>query len=139
TAGGYKGVSFWDAQERTTDMDNAVRAAVIGAPGITSQMLDRVADTGSNVTFTVSAAGQTPLSYQWRFKGSNISGATAAAYTISSAQTSNSGDYTVIVTNSFGSTTSSIASLTVYPPQTVAFSDNFDSNTAANWATNRSS
>src|SRR5262249_9816001 len=117
TAGGYKGVSFWDAQERTTDMDNAVRSAVIGAPGITSAMLDRVADSGSNVTFTVTASGQTPLHYQWRLNGADIASATNTSYAIASAQTTNTGNFSVVVTNAFGSTTSAVASLTVYPPQ----------------------
>ena len=139
TVGGYKGVSFWDAQERTSDMDNAVRSATTGVPGITSVMLSRVAETGSNVTFTVTASGQTPFGYQWQFNGANISGATSTSYTLTNAQTTNSGSYTAVVTNTFGATTSVVASLTVYPPQAVVFSDDFDSNTSANWVTNESS
>jgi hypothetical protein len=60
------------------------------------------------------------LSYQWWVNGTNlvkngggISGATTSVLTISNAQTNNSGNYTVIVTNSAGSVTSSNAVLTV--------------------------
>ena len=45
-------------------------------PGITSQPLNQNASTGANVNFTVGATGSNPLSYQWRFNGTNLAGAT---------------------------------------------------------------
>jgi hypothetical protein len=65
------------------------------------------------VTFSVSATGSAPITYQWQFNGVNISNATGAAYTINNAQASNAGSYRVVVTNSAGSVTSNAATLTV--------------------------
>ena len=81
--------------------------------------------TGSNVSLTVSAGGQATLAYQWQYDGQNISGATGATLNFPSIQPTNAGLYRVIVTNSFGSVTSTICALTViatppYPGQTFA-------------------
>jgi pectate lyase len=83
------------------------------APTITTQPASQTVTAGSSVTFSVVASGTAPLSYQWKFNSANISGATSASYTISSAQTNNAGSYTVTVSNSAGSVTSSAATLTV--------------------------
>jgi len=75
---------------------------------------------GSNVTFTVTAGGTPPLSYQWQFKGTNQDGATASAFTLPGVTTNQAGEYTVTVTNTFGSTNSATATLIVnlahFPP-----------------------
>src|SRR5439155_12240333 len=67
-------------------------------------------------TFTVDADGTAPLSYQWRFQGSPINGANRATFSITGATTNNAGDYTVVVSNSFGSDISKAATLTVLVP-----------------------
>ncbi len=82
-------------------------------PSITTQPASQTVTAGSSVTFSVAATGTSPLSYQWKLGGSNISGATAASYTIASVQSANAGSYTVTVTNSAGSVTSNAAILTV--------------------------
>jgi hypothetical protein len=69
--------------------------------------------SGSSASFSVVASGTSPFSYQWRKDGSAISGATASTYSINSTSTADSGNYTVVVTNSAGSATSNAASLTV--------------------------
>jgi hypothetical protein len=96
---------------------------------------------GSNATLTVMASGTAPLSYQWRFNGANLAGATASSFTRANAQFAHSGLYQVVVSNAFGAITSSTALLTVTLPPTLerVFADNFDANTAANWTVNRSS
>jgi hypothetical protein len=82
-------------------------------PAITTQPQSMTVMPGSNVIFTVMANGTEPLSYQWRKNGTNmvnggiVSGATNSALTIANVQTNNAGNYTVVVTNSFGSVTSS--------------------------------
>lgn len=83
------------------------------APAITAQPASRTVTAGSAATFTVTATGDAPLSYQWRKNGSNIAGAASASYTISAAAASDAGDYSVVVTNPYGSITSSVATLTV--------------------------
>jgi hypothetical protein len=71
---------------------------------------------GSNATFTVTAFGALPLSYQWRFNGAPIGGATTNTYTRSNVQPADAGSYSVVVTNLFGSVTSTLATLTMLVP-----------------------
>ena len=51
------------------------------------------------------------MGYQWQFDGTNIPGATASSYAITNVQATNTGSYAVIVTNSYGTETSSNAVL----------------------------
>ena len=83
------------------------------APSITSEPVSQTAPVGSNVTFEVTATGTPPLSYHWRMNTNNIVGATNATLTLSNVQPANAGSYSVIVSNLFGSATSSTAVLTV--------------------------
>jgi beta-mannanase/fibronectin type 3 domain-containing protein len=82
-------------------------------PSITTQPRSQTVNVGANVTFSVGATGTAPLSYQWRFNGGSISGATSSSYTKNNVQTSDAGNYSVVVTNAYGSVTSSNAVLTV--------------------------
>ncbi|HQL79366.1 MAG TPA: immunoglobulin domain-containing protein, partial [Verrucomicrobiota bacterium] len=95
---------------------------VLGAntpPAITTQPLSQSVNQGANATFTVGASGTTPLSFQWRLNGTPISGATASSYTRASVQPSDAGTYSVVVTNAYGTATSSGALLTVIVPPTI--------------------
>lgn len=84
------------------------------APAITAQPLSQTVPAGTNVTLSVTASGATPLSYQWFFNTNNlISGATANTLNITNAQSTDTGAYSVIITNANGSITSSFAILTV--------------------------
>ena len=85
-----------------------------GAPSITSQPVSQTVTSGQTATFSVSASGTAPLSYQWQLNGSAISGATGTSYTTPAETPSNNGArFSVIVSNSAGSATSSAAALTV--------------------------
>ena len=69
-------------------------------------------------TFTVLATGNRgdpPLSYQWQFGGTDVSGATTSSLTISNMTIASEGYYSVVVTNAFGRATSSSALMTVVP------------------------
>ena len=77
------------------------------------QPADLTVTENSTATFTVTAAGTPPLSYQWRFNGTNIAGATGTSLTLSNVQTAQAGNYSMRVTNTFGSAISSNAVLTV--------------------------
>jgi hypothetical protein len=67
------------------------------------QPASQIVVAGSNATFAVVATGTAPLSYQWRFNGVNISGATLSSYTRVHAQTNHAGYYDVFVSNGYGS------------------------------------
>ena len=83
------------------------------APKIETQPQSQTVTAGSSVQFSVTATGRPTPTYQWYFGGTAISGATGSSYSITSAQSANAGSYTVTVTNSMGSVTSSAATLTV--------------------------
>jgi len=122
-----------------TGLTNFVIGARTNPPSFISQPSSRYVDRGGTITFRTTAMGTHPLKYQWRFNGTNIANATNNSYTLANIQTTNAGSYTVVVTNNFGNITGSIASLTVNPLFVPIFSDNFDTNSAANWTLNRSS
>jgi hypothetical protein len=94
---------------------SAGKCAAGTAPSITVQPASQAVGVGTNVTFMVAASGTAPLSYQWRFNGTNILAATATALTLTNVQPAQSGSYTVRITNLYGSATSSSAMLTVNP------------------------
>ena len=84
------------------------------APSITTQPANQTVTAGQTATFTVVAAGTAPLTYQWQKNGVNISGATSASYTTPATTTTDSGStFDVVVTNTAGSITSNVATLTV--------------------------
>src|SRR5205814_5522452 len=90
-----------------------VNAALV-APTITTQPASQTVSTGQTATFTVTATGTAPLSYQWQKNGTVIGGATAASYTTPATTASDNGDqFTVVVSNAAGSVTSRAAALTV--------------------------
>ena len=83
-------------------------------PSITQHPADRTVSAGQPASFSVSATGAGPLSYQWYRDGAPIGGATSATYTLPSASGADSGArFHAVVTNQFGSATSNAAVLTV--------------------------
>jgi hypothetical protein len=84
------------------------------APSITAQPTDQRVVVGQTATFTVTASGTAPLTYQWQKGGTSIPGATAASYTTPATTLSDdTAMFQVVVTNSAGSVTSDSAKLTV--------------------------
>jgi hypothetical protein len=75
---------------------------------------------GSSASFVVSVSGTPPFSYQWQFNGTNLLNATNAVYAIQAVGVTDTGNYSVVVTNLVGSVTSSNALLTVIVPPTMA-------------------
>ncbi len=83
------------------------------ATSITTQPSNITTGVGASATFSVTAAGS-GLTYQWKKNGSNISGATAATYTVSPTALTDSGSvYSVVVTGTCGTVTSAGAVLSV--------------------------
>src|SRR5207245_43371 len=89
-------------------------------PAITSQPQSQSVPDGGTATFSVTASGSNPLSYQWQFNGVGITGGTDSSLIISGVTTNDVGAYSVVVSNSLGSVLSSNASLTVIPVNTSA-------------------
>lgn len=76
---------------------------------ISTQPQSQSKNVGQTATFSVSASGTAPFTYQWRKNGSNISGATGSSYTTPVLTQSNNGDvYSCYITNCNG--TNSVAS-----------------------------
>jgi glucose/arabinose dehydrogenase len=95
-----------------------VRYTANSAPSITGQPASRTVSEGRSASFAVTASGSAPLAYQWQRGGTNISGATAATYTLASAQLSDNGaQFRCVVSNGLGSATSNTATLTVTADQ----------------------
>jgi hypothetical protein len=91
-------------------------------PSIALQPQSQSVLQGSNATFTVFAGGTSPFGYQWQFDQQNISGANSATLTIANVQASSAGAYSVIITNTLGSTNSANANLSVLLPPEITFS-----------------
>ena len=83
------------------------------APTITVQPAGLTTTVGASVSLTVVASGEPSPTYQWRRNGSAIAGATAASFSLPSAQISDSGTYSVVVSNQAGSVTSDTVTVTV--------------------------
>ncbi len=108
----------------TNNVSSATSTAVAltvnpAAPTITGQPAALTITNGANASFSVTAVGTSPLSYQWRKGGStltdsgSISGSTTGMLTIAAAGAANAGSYDVLVTNTVGTATSSAATLTI--------------------------
>jgi hypothetical protein len=84
------------------------------APSITAQPTDQSVIVGQAATFTVSANGTVPLTYQWQKGGIAISGAINASYTTpATTLADDAASFQVVVTNSAGSATSNSVKLAV--------------------------
>ena len=89
------------------------------SPAITGQPQSVVVCAHDTASFSVTASGTIPLSYQWSLAGTNISGATGSSLTVTNVQPSQAGSYSVSVFNACGSVASSNALLTVLTPPTI--------------------
>lgn len=78
-------------------------------PVFTIQPTSISVPTGATAAFNATATGAT--SYQWLFNGASIAGATNARLVLSNVGSANLGSYSVVATNSIGSSTSGAATL----------------------------
>jgi hypothetical protein len=84
-------------------------------PSISTQPQNFTNVVGLNANFSVTADGTAPLRYQWLFNSTPLPARTNATLLFPIAATNEAGNYSVIITNLFGSVTSSVATLTVVP------------------------
>ena len=111
------------------------------APAILTEPQSQVVTVGGNVTLSVVATGNPAPAYQWWFNGTNLPSETSASLTLNNVTTNQSGSYSVVITNSAGSTNSQTVTLTaVQPAPAVAGFTLMDYNTHGNfigdWTTN---
>jgi hypothetical protein len=96
-------------------------ASYVSPPLITSQPQDVTSSLGATASFSVNALGTAPLTYRWRkdgaalLDGGNITGTATASLTIANFQASDSGKYSVVISNAYGCVTSAVASRVVSP------------------------
>jgi len=118
-------LAFWGDSDATNGsaaqnicLDNLVaRAGTV--PSLSSQPTSTNVAAGQTALFSVIATGSDPFTYQWRFNGTNLAAATNATLSLTNAQTNQAGPYSVVVSNFFGSVTSSVATLTILTPPVV--------------------
>jgi arabinogalactan endo-1,4-beta-galactosidase len=120
---GYNTASFFDQNGNLLPVANAVGG--MGAPFILSQPTNVTAISGSNVSFSASVIGANPLTFQWQQNGTNlsnssgISGVNTTNLTLTGVTASNAANYSLVITNSYGAVTSSMAMLTVLVPASI--------------------
>jgi hypothetical protein len=118
----YVGGQFTTAGEQVSPY---IAKATIGAPTILTQPQNTNVMAGSNAGFNVGADGP-PLAYQW-FKdnggladGGNVSGSASNQLSLTNVYVNDPDSYLVVVSNNFGSVTSSVATLTLTHQQALS-------------------
>ena len=110
------------------------------APIISLQPTNTLAVEGGMGAFFAAATGTAPLSYQWKFSGDLIPGATNATLTLPALTANAAGFYSLTVTNAAGSADSAAAVLTVVQPNASGTLSivhyNVKGNFASDWSTN---
>ncbi|MGZ4971925.1 MAG: immunoglobulin domain-containing protein, partial [Limisphaerales bacterium] len=133
---------------KVTNVINAVTSSVAVLTVLTPPAINVQPQSQTNYTtlasvFTVSATGGGTLTYQWKKNGISISdggpvsGSTTTSLTVANLQTTDAGNYTVVVANGAGSTTSTSAVLTVnlLPSDWYWSSDQVSQGGSGNWST----
>jgi len=98
---------------------DAATLTVRTPPTIDQQPADKSVCRGAAINLSVTATGTPPPTYQWRKDSMNISGATAATFSIASAAAGDAGSYDVIVTNICTSLISAAAVVEVREPVSI--------------------
>ena len=102
---------------------NASLTVLTIPPIISAQPADLTVVAGETSRLAVLAVGTPPFGYQWNFNGSPLADASGASLTWTNVGTNQAGNYSVTVTNLYGSVLSSNASLTVLVLATNLFDD----------------
>lgn len=90
-------------------------------PAFTTQPTNQVVFADDTATLQAAVTGLPPISYHWFFNGTSLANATNTTLIIPSAQTNHAGSYSLVASNAYGVSTSSIALLTVREAPQFAF------------------
>ncbi len=114
------GMQASDAGSYTVTVNNLVSTmtaqalvSLVMPPSIVAQPSNQVVSVASSATFSCAATGDAPLTYQWRYCGTNCASATNSSLTLANVQMSDAGSYSCVVTNLAGALASSVATLSV--------------------------
>ncbi|HXA44442.1 MAG TPA: protease pro-enzyme activation domain-containing protein, partial [Candidatus Angelobacter sp.] len=113
---GYDLCTGWGSPAGT-NLINAI--APLARPFFISQPLSLNVIAGTNVALSAAVSGASPIGYQWQFNGAslsdagNLSGSMSNILSLTSVVTNEAGNYTLILSNTFGSVTSSIVALAI--------------------------
>jgi len=98
-------------------------------PSITRQPpTNNLVGYGQTITVPALVSGTPPLHFQWRKSGTEVSGQTDTTLLIPNATFANGGNYQLVITNAFGSITSSVAQVTIGAAPTGLFNTGLDTN-----------
>lgn len=86
------------------------------APSILVDPISQVVTATREMALVVVAESGLPMTYQWKKDGVDLSGKTGPILLVSDLQLTDAGNYTVVVTNAVGSTTSASATISVKLP-----------------------
>ncbi len=89
-------------------------------PVITTQPVSQTVGLNTNVFFMVAVTSLVPVNYQWYFNTNQVFGASNATLTISNVQYTNVGNYFVVISNTAGSVTSTVAILNIGLPPSIS-------------------
>jgi len=113
----YLAVDGWAGETGVITLNLALSAQAV--PSFSTQPASQTALLGASVTFTAAANSSPAPTYQWQKNGAPITGATAGGLTLNNVQPDDAGLYSVVATNTHGSTTSAPAILAPVTTQKV--------------------
>lgn len=108
---------FYDAVVNSTAgsvTSSPAELNIIAQPEILTQPVGDIANVGANETFTIHTTGGRPLTHNWYHDGNLISSSANPSLTLEGVKLSDAGNYQLVVSNSYGAITSSIALLKVH-------------------------
>ena len=94
-------------------------APSVAPPSIVSDLTNQTVTADSNVSLEIGVTGAPPFGFQWMFNGAYLAGATSNPLNLNHVLEAQAGAYQVLVTNSAGSVTSSVANITVASPPAI--------------------
>ena len=120
------------ADGTTTERNTAIK---LTQPAFTKQPAALSVSVGASAAFAPTVTSTGAATYQWFKDGSAITGATTTTYSIASTTAASAGNYALVATNWLGSTTSTVAALTVISPVSITTQPTAQTVIAGNTAT----